>query len=165
MRNDYNDNWEEIMRNEGIPRSTDYIKAKLSMELEMYRNRYNTVSDSSRVIENTMVGQNLMNAEQSVVNDSLEQINNSFAQDGASMDKNNVRVRKMDAPVSHPSYTPVDRTSSNDRQYYGGYNEAPSYQGYTNNNGSASALILTAIAVLVVLVVFVSLFVMNSIGF
>lgn len=164
MRNDYNDNWEEIMRNGGIPRSTDYIKAKLSMELEMYKNWHKTVSDSSRVIENTMVGQNLMNAEQSVVNDSLEQINNPFA-DGASMEKNNVRVRKMDAPVSHPSYTPIDRTASSDRQYYGGYSDAPSYQSYTNNNGTASALILTAIAVLVVLVVFVSLFVMNSIGF
>ena len=140
MRNDYNDNWEEKMRG-GIPKSIDFIKAKLSMELEMYKSSKSSISDS------------------------LDQINNPFTQDGDAMNKNNVRVRKMDSPVSHPSYTPVDREYSSDRQYYGGYSETPSYQSYTNNNGSASALILTAIAVLVVLVVFVSLFVMNSIGF
>lgn len=140
MHNNYNDNWEEKMRG-GIPKSIDFIKAKLSVELESYK------------------------ASKSSVSDSLDQINNPFAQDGAGMEKNNVRVRKMDAPVSHPSYTPIDRSTSDDRQYYGGYSEEPSYQSYTNTSGSASALILTAVVALVVLVVFVSLFVMNSIGF
>lgn len=140
MHNNYNDNWEEKMRG-GIPKSIDFIKAKLSVELESYK------------------------ASKSSVSDSLDQINNPFAQDGAGMEKNNVRVRKMDAPVSYPSYTPIDRSSQNDRQYYGGYSEEPSYQSYTNTSGSASALILTAVVALVVLVVFVSLFVMNSIGF
>ena len=140
MHNNYNDNWEEKMRG-GIPKSIDFVKAKLSVELESYK------------------------ASKSSISDSLDQINNPFAQDGASMEKNNVRVRKMDAPVSHPSYTPIDRSTSDDRQYYGGYSEEPSYQSYTNTSGSASALILTAVVALVVLVVFVSLFVMNSIGF
>lgn len=140
MHNNYNDNWEEKMRG-GIPKSIDFVKAKLSVELESYK------------------------ASKSSISDSLDQINNPFIQDGASMEKNNVRVRKMDAPVSHPSYTPIDRTASSDRQYYGGYSDAPSYQSYTNNNGTASALILTAVVALVVLVVFVSLFVMNSMGF
>ena len=140
MHNNYNDNWEEKMRG-GIPKSIDFVKAKLSVELESYK------------------------ASKSSISDSLDQINNPFAQDGASMEKNNVRVRKMDAPVSHPSYTPIDRSTSDDRQDYGGYSEEPSYQSYTNTSGSASALILTAVVALVVLVVFVSLFVMNSIGF
>lgn len=153
MRDNFNDNWEEVMRKDGVPKSTDYIKAKLSMELELLKANGSVVNDSIGQIENN------------VVSEPSQNLDNPFASDsGNSMEKNNVRVRKIDVLGGMPVYKePTIDTS--DRNYYGGYNE-DNVTGYSSNNmgGIASTLILISTAVLVTLVVLVSLYIMKTMG-
>lgn len=141
------------MRSDGVPKGTNYVKAKLSMELELLKASKSVVNDSIGKIENN------------VISEPSQNLDNSFASDnGNSMEKNNVRVRKMDVPGGMPVYKePTVDTS--DRNYYGGYSDdnVTSYSS-SNTGGIANTLILISTAVLVTLVVLVSLYIMKTMG-
>ena len=125
----------------------DIVKAKTSMELELYK--------ASKV------------SSESAVNDSMNQIDNPFAPSN-SAERGNARVLTREYPGSVPNYNSqsVNNTSSQSGQYYGGgYNGGYSSQdvsgNFPNMMGSVNTLILASIVTLVILVVFVSLFILN----
>jgi len=150
----YNDRWEEEMI-KMVPRATQSIKAKLSMELEIYKGVNSAINDSARQIENPGVG-----------NPNVP-MDNPFAQNnGNAMNKGNVRVRTMDAPGGYVNKQPEPSREQNNQYYSGGYSNQGGSSNYSSGNmmGSANTLILISTAVLVALVMFVSLYIMYTMG-
>lgn len=124
----------------------DYVMAKSSIELELYK--------AGKV------------SNESAVNDSMRQIDNPFGSDN-SMERGNQRVLTREYPGNVPNYNsqPINNMQQSNSQYYGGYNggySSDASSNFPNMMGSVNTLILVSIAALVILVVFVSLFIMNS---
>lgn len=142
VMNGFNDRWEDDMKRE-VPRSADYVKAKLAMELEVYRKGYASSN--------------------SAINDSLNRI------EGIQGTSNEKRlVRTMESPSNGGSS--FDNLNNNDSKYassfnYGNYNNGASFDDNGSKSffgsGYSTALILSFTACLVFLVFLVCLLFAN----
>lgn len=157
MPNKFNAEWEQDMLKE-VPKATNYVKAKTGLELEMYRQGNSAVKDSLNAINGVDINN------QGYSNQLYDnQFTNSS---GAGEERANVRVRKLTPPGGVSQSVP--NMSSNNNYNYQNYGVS----GYDNSqpinnsmSGAVSALILLGVVALIILVVVVSMFIMNGLGF
>ena len=139
----FNDRWEEEMKS-AVPKSADYVKAKLAMELEIYK-KSSAINDSA-------------------INDSINKIEGvgaNFSPNSSSNEKRLVRtMESSNMPnnsfandnLNRQSYTPVN---------YNGMNYDDDNGKSFFGSGYSTVLILSFTVALVVLVFIVSLFFAN----
>jgi len=150
MPNSFNGDWEDKML-KGVPKEIENLKKLLTPELEEYKKANSVINSSVDFIENPV------NVDGFQVNDDLLDGNSN----GLEQSRANVRVRTMEGPHGFNS-NPV-RVNNTEVSTYSGYSEGYSQQ--SSKSGSVTTLILVCSAVLIMLVVFVSLFILNYIGF
>lgn len=144
VMNRFNDRWEDDMRRE-VPRSADYVKAKLAMELEIYRKGYASSN--------------------SAINDSINKIEGNI---GAQASNEKRLVRTMESPSN--GAVSFDRTNDNgsyspNYNSYNSYNNGMSFDDNGGKNffgsGYSTVLILCFTACLIFLVFLVCLLFAN----
>ena len=138
-------------REQGILDNThkacDIVKAKVGLELELYKQSNSVTENSIDFITNS----------------------NDSGQSHEVFQNNKTLARTMTPPGGHVPVSNASANGSASNSNYSNYNSFnASYvdSSYTNpyTNGSVSTLILVGVLALIILVVVVSLFIMNYIG-
>lgn len=156
MKDDYNSHTEGNVLNY-LSSSIENVKGKLASPLEEYRMANSVINNSVSFIENHVN----MPSQQNEISFDANSIDG--VDPGMEQSRANVRVRTMEGPHGFVSSNPVSTGNNNSQGYYSGYSDG--FNQPTSKTGSVTTLILAGTAVLVMLVVFVSLFIMNFVGF
>lgn len=140
----FNDRWEEDMKR-AVPKSTDYVKAKLATELELYRVGNSVIKDSVNKIENA----------------GTDNQNNAFSNDKRLVRTMEPNMSGNNNSFNNNSFDTSNIYDSNPLSGFGGVSTDEASGKNFYGSGYSTALILSFTAALVFLVFLVCLLFAN----
>lgn len=150
MPEKFNDRWEEEIK-KVIPKVIDSVKKDLEPNFKELQEAQSVTRDSFLQIESANDSNNYLN----------EQSNNDYVGGDINNQRAKVRVLNKQSNYIMPNSSFSDKVD-NDHYNVGSFTED---NNHTSTLGSVTTLILICTAILVVLVVAVTLFAMNYMGF